>query len=157
MEEVIKVASYVCQRYQKEFRCRIDEMKLHKLLYFIQRECIAQTGEQMFPDKFEAWKYGPVMVCVRQHYKDDSLHEQMREEVIARYKSVFDKVFETLAYKDAWSLSTLTHGEYSWQNARIGYDKDAHCSVEIDPEDIRKDAERIKVRRFMLRHFVKKS
>lgn len=40
MEDVVKVASYICQRYQREFGKRIDEMKLHKLLYFTQRESI---------------------------------------------------------------------------------------------------------------------
>ena len=46
MEDVVKIASYICDRYQKEFGTRIDEMKLHKLLYFTQRECIAQTGNR---------------------------------------------------------------------------------------------------------------
>ena len=32
MESVKKVASYIAQRYQKEFGERISEMKLHKLL-----------------------------------------------------------------------------------------------------------------------------
>jgi uncharacterized phage-associated protein len=29
----------------------------------------------MFDAQFEAWKYGPVMVQIRQHYKNDSLPE----------------------------------------------------------------------------------
>lgn len=45
MENVVKVASYICQRYQQQFSKRIDEMKLHKLLYFTQREAIIQTEE----------------------------------------------------------------------------------------------------------------
>ena len=47
MEQVLKVASYICQRYLAAFGHRIDEMKLHKLLYFTQRECIVQKGEPM--------------------------------------------------------------------------------------------------------------
>ena len=35
-------------RYQKEFGERISEMKLHKLLYFTQRESLIQLGEPMF-------------------------------------------------------------------------------------------------------------
>ena len=40
MEELRQIASYICMRYQKEFGRGIDEMKLHKLLYFVQRESI---------------------------------------------------------------------------------------------------------------------
>ena len=113
MEDVVKVASYICQRYIEQFDSRIDEMKLHKLLYFTQRECIVQTGEPMFPDKFEAWKYGPVMVRIRQSYGENMLKDSLSDSSIEKYKSVFDNVFEQFASKDAWSLSTLTHGEYS--------------------------------------------
>ena len=55
-------------------------MKLHKLLYFTQRECLIQKGEPMFDAQFEAWKYGPVMVQIHQHYKNDSLPELMDQE-----------------------------------------------------------------------------
>ena len=77
MEDVVKVASYICQRYQQQFGKQIDEMKLHKLLYFTQRESIIQTGEPIFAECFEAWKYGPVLVSIRQHYKDNSLHKDL--------------------------------------------------------------------------------
>lgn len=155
MEDVIRIASYICQRYKETYGARISEMKLHKLLYFTQRECIVQTGEPLFEDKFEAWKYGPVLVTIRQHYKDDTLHESISAETLEKYQGVFDKVFETLASKDAWSLSTLTHGEYSWQKARTHYGADASCSIKIDTDDIRKDAARIRTRRFLLHHLNK--
>ena len=61
MEDVLKIASYICDRYYKEYGHNIDEMKLHKLLYLTQRETIIQTGEPLFNDQFEAWKYGPVL------------------------------------------------------------------------------------------------
>lgn len=153
MEDVLKIASYISQRYMEQFGSRISEMKLHKLLYFAQRECLVQTDEPLFPDKFEAWKYGPVLVKIRQHYGDGTLTQLLSVAAIAKYKDVFDRVFETFASKDAWSLSTLTHGEYSWQKARHNYDETESCSVQIDTDDIRKDAERIKKRRFLLQHF----
>ena len=69
---ILQVASYIYKRYMDDFGVRIDEMKLHKLLYFTQRECLIQKGEPMFDAQFKAWKYGPVMVQIRQHYKNDS-------------------------------------------------------------------------------------
>lgn len=150
MEQVLKVAYYICQRYLTEFGHRIDEMKLHKLLYFTQRECIVQMGEPLFGAKFKAWRYGPVLLDIRQHYKDDTLDVGLSGEAIAKYKIVFDKVFEHYACKSSWSLSTLSHGELSWRMARNGYLPQEACDVDMQVSDIYKDAERIKVRRFLL-------
>lgn len=151
MIEILKVASYISQRYLEEFGTRIDEMKLHKLLYFTQRECLIQTGYPMFEAKFEAWKYGPVMVDIRQHYKDDTLHDSLTEEQLQQYRQVFDVIFRIYAKQKSWSLSTLTHGEYSWKQARIGYEEQDACEVEMKTEDIKVDADRVRERRIVLR------
>lgn len=63
---------------------------------------------------------------------------------------VFDKVFEHYARKSSWSLSTLSHGELSWQKARKGLLPQDACDVDMQVSDIYKDAERIKIRRFLL-------
>ncbi len=149
MLDVKIVASYIFQRYFKEFKEKIDEMKLHKLLYLVQRESIIQTGEPMFDAEFQAWVYGPVIVRVRDLYRNDSLNDVINEEKLSQFHNIFDVVFANYAHKDSWSLSVLTHGESSWQNARKGYaDNDTNCSKELDINDINNDAERIKLRRF---------
>lgn len=150
MEDVIKIASYIADRYQKEYGSCIDEMKLHKLLYFTQRESIIQTGTPLFETAFEAWKYGPVLVEIRRYYKNNSLNLELSADKIKLYQPVFDKVFKQYASKDSWSLSTITHGEYSWKHARVGIPATENCSVKMQLEDIRKDAERIRLRRFIL-------
>lgn len=151
MEDVQQIASYISQRYEKEYGRQIDEMKLHKLLYLTQREAIIETGEPLFEDQFEAWKYGPVLYSVHKAFQTDKLHgEMLSDETIGKYKKVFDKVFSSYAPKDSWSLSTLSHGEYSWRKAREGYDPDSACRAKIRVEDIRIDAQRIKQRRIML-------
>lgn len=151
MESVIKIASYIWQRYLKEYGERIDEMKLHKLLYFTQRECIIQTGKPMFDEPFSAWKFGPVVVSIRKLYKTDSLHDLPSDDVIEEYKPVFDKVFEQYAPKSSLSLCNLSHSDYSWQRARGSAGRDERCDAYLDIHDIEKDAERIKTRRFMLK------
>ncbi len=149
MEDVVKVASYICRRYELEFGARIDEMKLHKLLYFTQRESIIQTGGPIFADCFEVWKYGPVLLLIRQKYKEDALHEELSDSAQAKYKAVFDTVFESYASKDSWSLSSITHGEYAWRQARKKLASDMVSHELIQTDDIRKDAERVKVRHFL--------
>lgn len=46
MMGILQVASYIYKRYMNDFGVRIDEMKLHKLLYFTQRECLIQKANQ---------------------------------------------------------------------------------------------------------------
>lgn len=148
MLDVTKVATYIYERYMAEKGTKIDEMKLHKLLYLTQRESIIMTDAPMFDAQFAAWKYGPVMVQIRSLYKDNKLNIRPSSEECAPYKDVFDSVFTKYADKDSWSLSTLTHGEISWQLARKGYAQDAQCDVPIKTKDIVQDAQRIKIRRF---------
>lgn len=148
MIDVVKVASYIYQRYQDELNVEIDEMKLHKLLYFSQRESIIRTGQPMFREQFAAWKYGPVIVKVRDLYKTKTLNEMPTKEELAPFIESFNFVFKNYAVKDSWTLSLLTHCESSWLNAREGYAQDEHCDNKLELDDIRKDAERIKMRRF---------
>lgn len=154
MVSVAKAASYIYHRYKDEKGTNIDEMKLHKLLYLSQRESIIVTGEPLFSAPFEAWKYGPVVVEVRDLYRNEALNETLTEQELKMYKPVFDYVFLNYADKDSWSLSILTHSETSWKNARKGLMPDDHCSNQLDMDDIRRDAEMIKMRRFFFEQVV---
>lgn len=149
MVDVIKVASYIAQRFEIENHVRIDEMKLHKLLYFTQREAIIATGEPMFSERFVAMKYGPVMYVVRQPYKENALNSQMDPEWLDKYKVVLDVVFKNYSKQKSISLSYLSHGESSWRKAIS--DKSSNL---LKLEDIRKDAERMKLRRYYFDHIV---
>lgn len=148
MIDVVKAASYIYSRYQEERNEVIDQMKLHKLLYLSQRESIIRIGEPMFSEKFAAWKYGPVIVKIRNLYKTGKLNNLPTDAELSPFKESFDYVFQNYAIESSWSLSLLTHGESSWRNARKGLKRDERCDNELELEDIRKDAERMKMRRF---------
>lgn len=150
MESVKRVASYIAQRYKKEFGERISEMKLHKLLYFTQRESLIQLGEPLFNEEFLAWKYGPVIPSIRSLYAQDQLTDVPDSKWEEANKSVLDFVFSHYAPKEAWSLSRLSHGEVSWRNARKGLEDDENGNIPMNIADIQKDAERMKIRRYIL-------
>ncbi len=149
MESLYKIASYICQRYKAEFGECISEMKLHKLLYFMQRESIIRFGEPPFEDRFEAWRYGPVIPVVREMYASNILNENTDISLEKKYNELFDYVFKTYAVKDARSLSRLTHGEVSWINARKNLSPSQNGKNQISIQDIEKDAYRIKVKRLV--------
>lgn len=153
MEHVMTVAAYVYNRYQAEFNEKIDEMKLHKLLYFAQRESLVQTNEPLFDADFYGWRYGPVLKDIRGAYKAGSFQTEIPGDTAAALSRVMDKIFEEYAGEDSWSLSRLTHGETSWKAARRGIAPTESGDVALALEDIRLDADRIRTRREMLSKF----
>lgn len=153
MENVLSVAAYVYKRYNETYGQRIDEMKLHKMLYFAQRESLIQTDNPLFDATFYGWKYGPVLKELRMAYKDDTLMENFSQDMELRIKPIMDKVFSDYAEKSSWSLSRLTHGETSWKNSRLGVPQNANSDEAISIDDIRMDAQRMKERRDMLGYY----
>jgi len=144
----IQVAAFLMRRYEECFREPLTEMKLHKLLYFSQRESFIQLDRPLFEDKFQAWRYGPVIVAVRDLYRSGMLNQMPSADEVRPYENVFKVIMSEYAPKDTWSLSDMTHAETSWKNARIGLNPSELGSKDMDIEDIRKDAFRAQLRAF---------
>ena len=147
MKDMMTVAAYIYDRYQREFNEKIDEMKLQKLMYFAQRESLIRTGEPMFEGDFYGWRFGPVLKDLRTPYKDESFAPEVTDEDMAGAKEILDEVFKAYAGKDSWSLSRLTHGEICWKRSRKGISPYDRSDNMIPLEDIRLDAKRMKDRR----------
>ncbi len=150
MEKVLNIAAHIAHEYFSEYGQQIDEMKLHKLMYFAQRESLIQTGEPLFDATFYGWKYGPVLKEIRSAYKDGIFINIIPQKFIKDCSLLLKKILEEYAGKDSWSLSRLTHGEISWKNSRIGIPEEANSDNPMSLEDIMADAERIKTRKKML-------
>lgn len=150
MKNAMTIASYIVSRYQAEQGEKIDEMKLHKMLYFAQRESLIQTGEPLFQGDFYGWRFGPVLTQVRDTYKNDAFDPSVSDADLGDAKAILDSVFADYAAKDSWSLSRLTHGESCWKKSRKGIAPSASSNNLIPLEDIRVDADRMRERRTML-------
>lgn len=145
MKDVKTVAAYICNRYQAEFGERIDEMKLHKLLYFAQRENLIEKNEALFEGDFYGWRFGPVLADIRDTYKNDEFDKTLAD--LGEDQAVVDTVIAEYADKDSWSLSRLTHGEISWKRSRKGVAPSESSNNLIPLDDIRADADRMRQRR----------
>lgn len=148
MKDVNTVAAYLCSRYQAAHGERIDEMKLHKLLYFAQRESLIRTNEPLFEGDFQGWRFGPVLPAIREAYKNDAFAACNQD--LGDDQAIVDYVFDAYAEKDSWSLSRLTHGEISWKRSRKGVAPSESSANVIPLEDIRQDADRMRQRLTML-------
>ena len=143
MENILDVAQFLFDGYQRMSGERIDEMKLHKLLYFSQRESFAVTGKPLFEETLHGWKYGPVSPLVRGYLSDDGIvvdtapvsdeSAYLLNNVLAQYGTVA-----------SWKLSELSHEELSWKNARRGLAPNQKGNRALALDDIRKDAEKVR-------------
>ena len=148
MIDVLDAAKYIANTYQTEYSEPISEMKLHKLLYFAQRESLVRTNNEMFDSLFQGWRFGPVIPEVRREYQDILVSRPLW--MNQSNKEILDYVIGKYGCKDVWSLSRLTHGEYSWIKSRRGVGEYENSARVIPIDDIRVDAERIRKRRELL-------
>lgn len=104
-------------------------------------------------EEFQGWKYGPVCVPVRVLYrkrkfenKNDCLKQSQK--LSRESRDIIDYVLDVYGKKESWSLSDITHAEYSWRQSRIGIPEGENV---ILLDNIRIDAKRIQNRREQLK------
>ncbi len=148
MEDLFAVALYIARWHKQLYGTVISEMKLHKLLYFTQRESYIQQQTPLFCEDFEAWQYGPVLYFIRSEYAH-ICNEEFTQALFPSTEGqrIINLALKEYGRKDAWSLSRLSHGEYSWKKARNGIPDSAWCRNVIDKQDIAEDANRVRTRR----------
>lgn len=143
MEKIIDVAQYIFEEYKRQTSEVIDEMKLHKLLYFAQRESLAITNEPLFEGDFEGWKYGPVCKEIRKSITPDGVLDSFGE-VSEECKYIINNIIQEYGSLASWKLSEISHKEYSWKNSRTGFKEGENGNRKIKLEDIRLDAQKVR-------------
>ena len=143
MDKIINVAQYVFTEYKRITGEVIDEMKLHKLLYFAQRESLAITNTPLFEGEFEGWKYGPICREIRGSITPDGILDYDAD-VSLECKYIINNIIQEYGSLASWKLSELSHKELSWRNARIGLSAGANGSKKLSLDDIREDAKKVR-------------
>lgn len=143
MEKIINVAQYIFTKYKEITGETIDEMKLHKLLYFAQRESLAISNEPLFEGEFEGWKYGPVCKDIRNSITEDGILDYDAD-ISDECKYIINNVIWEYGSLASWKLSQLSHQEISWRNARKGLKEGENGNVKLKLEDIRLDAQKVR-------------
>lgn len=143
MDKIIDVADYVVKRYHELTGEKLDEMKLHKLLYFTQRESFAILGRPAFEGEFEGWKYGPVSCEVRDCFLDGKIivpTVPISDDV----QYIVSNVIMEYGSLASWKLSELSHREISWNNSRKGLSQEESGNRIIALSDIKEDAKKVR-------------
>jgi len=142
MERTLCVAKALYDMYYSQFNKSMDEMKMHKLMYFAQRESLMYNHEVLFEDDFYGWKFGPVLKCVRKEYMQQSPFESVKDAVSPQTKELLQNVLDRYGSLSSWKLSSLSHGELSWKKARQGLSATENGNVKLSLNAMRLDATR---------------
>lgn len=139
---VLSLAAYIRERYAAENNNEtISELKIHRLLYFAQREALIRFDTTLFDADFYAWKFGPVLHEIRAAYENKSISTTEPALLTDKQTLVMDYVFSQYSKKSSWSLSRLTCGQNSWKHARNGIPEYISSDELILLENIKSDAQ----------------
>lgn len=118
--------------------------KLQKLCYYAFAWYLAQTDEELFPNKFEAWVHGPVYPELYQFYRHEKGFAGDLVE-IPQYTGKLDPdalsiakwVYEAYGSFSGTDLEMMTHREAPWIKARGSLEPWERSTARISNEDIK--------------------
>ena len=129
MYTAINIAKYIISYYYEHKRT-VSNLKLQKLLYFIQAEFLVAKGERCFKEKIEAWDFGPVVPEVYKKYQmyggaNIPVFKTLEYGYISPDdKKLIDGILDECAPYSAAALVEITQNQRPWKVAYYGDDKE---------------------------------
>lgn len=111
MYSALSVAKYIIDYSTTD----VSNLKLQKMLYFIQGFALAKLDRPLFPDEIEAWTYGPVVPNVYREYMQygalplrgvSVFSEQIEDPSI---KNFLNSLIDSMSSYSASDLVKMTH------------------------------------------------
>lgn len=141
MYDVLDVSRFVIN-YSNEKGYGVSNLKLQKILYFIQAFFLLNKNEPCFDEDIEAWDFGPVVPKVYREYKRygscdiptiksyydssdfwNSERIKYRDDIINKYdKELIMDVIDEFSDYSATALVQLTHKQKPWRDAYKPYE-----------------------------------
>lgn len=120
---------------------QVTTWKLQKLVYYSQAWHLVRHGEQLFDDRIEAWRQGPVIrKLYNQHRQQSRVMAWPRGDatnLTAAQTEIVDWVTQKYGSLTAETLSEMTHAEAPWFLARGALPRDAPSDEAIDIDVMR--------------------
>jgi uncharacterized phage-associated protein len=116
----------------------ISNLKIQKLLYYAQGYHVALHGvaRPLFTDRLYAWKHGPVVKNVYNHYasyKSGALPQaKFVTAMEPNTREFLNEIYRTYGKYSAWALREMTHREAPWLK---NYNSD-ELDIEIPLSDL---------------------
>lgn len=150
--DALDISKYVIEEYNS-CGTPITNLKLQKILYYIQGYCIRQEGAPAFDDHICNWAYGPVVLSVyyeyckyvsdpiNENYDDNTEYKkEINSNQFKRIKRYIDKIIKKTLDLSAFELVRKTHEEDPWgttdRNEIISIEKIGEYFEDNDPLEI---------------------
>ena len=122
--KAITVANYIID-YSNRNNKPVSNLKLQKLLYYVQAAFLVERSKPAFSNDISAWKYGPVVESVYHVFKiyaNDSINhinEDITSDIISDIedKEIIEKVVSSYFEYDPIQMMLKTHREDPWINS----------------------------------------
>ncbi|MGE0086621.1 MAG: Panacea domain-containing protein [Desulfococcaceae bacterium] len=137
-DKLDRVQRTIINVYREIFDESPSPMKLQKLCYYAQGYALAE-GKLLFDDDFQAWQHGPVVYDLYdkyRNYKWRQIAEDVGESDTSLLEFITDVVSAYGRY-DGAALSTMTHRENPWIDAREDKDESQGSTAIISKESMR--------------------
>ena len=122
MYSALVVARYIIDRCnEKEYA--ISNLKLQKILYFVQAEFLVTLNTPCFFEEIEAWDYGPVVPKVYQKYKMygggniPSIKSIQLSRITRDDQRLINGIIDVCGKYSASKLVEITHHQSPWKSA----------------------------------------
>ena len=122
----IDIAKKIIVRTDTEHGDSISNLKLQKLLYFMQGFHLAYFGEPLFKEDIKAWAYGPVVSEAYnkfKRYRKDAINPKNFTDDLqlsGKEQKLFDAVYQEYNQYSAIGLMNMTHNEGPWKSHELG-------------------------------------
>lgn len=148
MHAINQIADFIIFRLTSEDVAGIPNLKLQKLLYYVQAWHLAFYQKPLFDGKFQAWIHGPVNREIYDRFKenkllystvdcDDLLDRNINETIDEKTQEHINNILESYARFSGTELEIMTHREDPWLEARKGFSPMERCENEISEQTMK--------------------
>lgn len=141
MTTASQIARYIVAHSQ-EVGDPVTNLKLQKLLYYVQGWNLGVNEAPAFPERLEAWVHGPVQPAVYgqyKHYRWNPIADEVaKPELPCDVEEIVKEVLEVYGADSGWELERRTHLEPPWLEARGDLPKDQESNRVISQDSMKR-------------------
>lgn len=141
------VADCILLKLNADEDCYVVNLKLQKLVYYVQAWNFGKNGDTFVKGDFEAWIHGPANRELYERFRENkSLYSLIGKEDILNKNAIgvlteedsqfIDLILDNYASFNASDLERMTHKEQPWLDARKGYGPLDRCTNVISKQSM---------------------
>jgi len=141
MATASQVAKYIVDFFQQAGD-PVTNLKLQKLLYYVQGWHLGLRGAPAFDDRIEAWVHGPVQPGVYREYNAYRWNPIVTEVQVPalpdELKDLIADVLETYGADSGYELELRSHREMPWLEARGALPPDENSNAALSQDTMQR-------------------